>query len=94
MLRKIRSVAVVSAVAFAAFGAMGMKAQEWPPEWTGYHYVWYEDAAKTIVGGEVSDIGCRGFGSNIWVQRAYVPSGYYDTTPIFYCGGWGPGPIE
>lgn len=87
MLARIRSVAVVAAVAFAAVGSMGMTVQEYGPEETGYTYVWYHDAAKTQEGGVVTDYGCGGWGSNTWVQRAYVPSGYYDAYPAFYCDG-------
>jgi hypothetical protein len=87
MLRTIRSVAVVAAVAFAGVGAMGMTAQEYGPEQTGYTYVWYHDAAKTQQGGTVADSGCGGWAGNYWVQRAYVPSGYYDAYPAFYCDG-------
>lgn len=90
MLRRIRSVAAVSAVALAAVGLMGM---DYPPEHTGYTYVWYYDAAKTQYGGTVVDSGCGGWGEHRYVLRAYVPSGYYDTYVAFYCGPSGPEPI-
>lgn len=86
-MRKIRSAAVVAAVAFAAVGSMGMTVQEYGPEETGYTYDWYHDAAKTQYGGTVTDHGCGGWGEHHWVQRAYVPSGYYDAYPAFYCDG-------
>jgi hypothetical protein len=82
---RIRSLAAAAAVAFVAVGSMGMAQQEYGPEDTGYTYVWYYDAAKTQYGGEVTDYGCGGWGGNYWVQRAYVPSGYYDAYPAFYC---------
>jgi len=87
MLRKIQSVAVVAAVAFAAAGSMGMKVQEYSPEDTGYTYEWYYDAAKTQYGGTVVDRGCGGWGEHRYVLRSYVPSGYYDAYPAFYCDG-------
>ncbi|HYC96983.1 hypothetical protein [Brevundimonas sp.] len=90
MLRTIRSVAVVSAVALAALGSMAL---DYPPEYTGYTYDWYHDAAKTQYGGTVTDSGCGGWGEHRWVQRAYVPSGYYDAYPAFYCGEGGMEPI-
>lgn len=93
MTGRIRSIAVVSAIAFAAVATMGMAAQDRPPEETGYTYVWYHDAAKTQEGGTVTDHGCGGWGENRWVQRAYVPSGYYDAYPAFYCGEGGMEPI-
>lgn len=93
MFDKIKSLAVVSAVAFAAVGLSGAATLDYPPEDTGYAYDWYYDAAKTQYGGTVYDSGCAGWGNNRWVQRAYVPSGYYDTTVIFYCGPYGMEPI-
>jgi hypothetical protein len=93
MFNRIRSLAVVSAVAFAAVGLSGAATLDYPPEDTGYAYDWYYDAAKTQYGGTVYDSGCAGWGNNRWVQRAYVPSGYYDTTVIFYCGPYGMEPI-
>lgn len=57
---------------------------------TAYHYVYYADAAKTEYLGEVSDRGCGGWGNNVYVLRANVPSPYYDATPIYVCSGGGP----
>lgn len=79
---RIKSLAVAPAMAFAAVGLTGM---DYPPEQTGYTYVWYHDEAKTQYGGAVTDYGCGGWGGNYWVQRAYVPSGYYDQYAAFYC---------
>ena len=90
---RIRSIAAVSAMALAASGAMGMKAQDRPPEETGYVYEWYHDAAKTQYGGTVVDRGCGGWGEHRYVLRSYVPSGYYDAYPAFYCGEGGMEPI-
>ena len=89
---KIRVKAMlVGAALVAAAGVTTASAQV---DLTGYHYVYYADAAKTEYQGEVSDRGCGGWGANRYVLRAYVPSAYYDTTPIFTCGGTGPEPIE
>lgn len=91
MSGRIRHVAAVAAMAFTAVGVMGMT--DYPPEHTGYTYDWYYDAAKTQYGGTVTDSGCGGWGENRWVQRAYVPSGYYDAYTAFYCGPYGMEPI-
>lgn len=93
MSGRSRHVAAVAAITFAAVGTMGMTVQEYSPEDTGYTYEWYYDAAKTQYGGTVTDYGCGGWGQNRWVQRAYVPSGYYDTYTAFYCGPYGMEPI-
>lgn len=93
MLNRIRSLAAVSAVMLAATGTMGMTVQEYSPEDTGYTYEWYHDAAKTQYGGTVTDRGCGGWGEHRYVLRSYVPSGYYDAYPAFYCGGGGMEPI-
>lgn len=93
MLGRIKHIVAVSAVAFASVGIMGAATVDYGPEDTGYAYDWYYDAAKTQYGGTVYDSGCAGWGNNRWVQRAYVPSGYYDTTVIFYCGPGGMEPI-
>lgn len=91
MHRRIRTLALVTAAAFTAIGTMAF--DDYTPEETGYTYVWYYDAAKTQEGGVVTDYGCGGWGQNHWVQRAYVPSGYYDTYTAFYCGPYGMEPI-
>lgn len=90
MQRRIRTIALAAAAAVAAIGTMAF---DYTPEETGYTYVWYYDAAKTQEGGVVTDEGCGGWGQNHWVQRAYVPTGYYDTYTAFYCGPYGMEPI-
>lgn len=93
MFDRIRSIAAVSAVAFAAVGLMGAATVDYGPEDTGYTYDWYYDAAKTQYGGTVTDRGCGGWGQNRYVLRSFVPSGYYDAYPAFYCGPGGMEPI-
>lgn len=85
----IRVKAVLAAVAvIAALGAPAALAQS--DDLTAYHYVYYADEAKTQYLGEVSDRGCGGWGSNVYVLRAYIPSPYYDATPIYVCSAGGP----
>ncbi len=85
----ISKVKVIAGAAILAFMGSVSQAQGYDPNLTGYSYVYYADAAKTIPLGEVSDRGCGGWGEHRFVLRAYVPSPYYDTTEIFYCGGGG-----
>jgi hypothetical protein len=78
---------LVGAALIAAASVTAASAQV---DLTAYHYVYYADAAKTEYLGEVSDRGCGGWGANVYVLRANVPSPYYDATPIYVCGGQGP----
>jgi hypothetical protein len=91
MSRISRMLAAASAATLAAAASMSM-AQSYP-DLTGYHYVYYADAAKTQYQGEVSDYGCGESGGYVYVVRAYVPSAYYDATPIFWCEGGEIGPV-
>lgn len=85
---KIRVNALLAGAAlFAAVGVTTAFAQV---DLTAYHYVYYADAEKTQYLGEVSDRGCGGFGDNVFVLRANVPSPYYDAIPIYVCSGQGP----
>ena len=93
MIGKFKSVAMVSAMALAAAGTMGM-AQSTNPEMTGYQYDYYADAAKTQYLGTVYDQGCGQVLDYVYVVRAQVPSAYFDQTPIFTCQGGQIGPIE
>lgn len=74
----------------APVAAAGVKTASAQADLTAYTYVYYADAAKTEYLGEVSDRGCGGWGSNVYVLRANVPSPYYDATPIYVCTGSGP----
>ena len=91
MSRISRMLAVASAATLAA--AAGVSMAQSSQDLTGYHYVYYADAAKTQYQGEVSDYGCGESGGYVYVVRAYVPSAYYDATPIFTCEGGEIGPI-
>jgi hypothetical protein len=84
----VRVKAVLAAAAIAA--ALGAPAALAQSDLTAYHYVYYADEAKTQYLGEVSDRGCGGWGNNVYVLRAYLPTPYYDTTPIYVCSGGGP----
>jgi microcystin degradation protein MlrC len=78
---------LAAAAAVAALGAPAAMAQA---DLTAYSYVYYADAAKTQVLGEVSDRGCGGRGDNVHVLRAFIPTPYYDATPIYICTSNGP----
>lgn len=80
-------IVLAAAVAVAAVSAPAAIAQQ---DLTAYHYVYYADEAKTQVLGEVSDRGCGGWGEHVYVLRAYIPSAYFDATPIYTCSGQGP----
>ncbi len=82
---------LAAAAAVAVLGAPVAMAQA---DLTAYSYVYYADAAKTQVLGEVYDRGCGGRGNNVYVLRANIPSPYYDATPIYICTAGGPMPLE
>lgn len=91
MFGKTKSVAAACAVAMVAAGTMGMTQSN--PELTGYQYDYYADAAKTQYLGTVYDQGCGQVLDHVYVVRVWVPSAYFDQTPIFTCEGGQIGPI-
>lgn len=85
------SLALASAVLVtAAFGpAEAVVRQSYDPEAVAYSYSYYADEAKTEYLGEAYDT-CGGSQYNHWVLHPYIPTAYYDQTPMYVCTGMGP----
>lgn len=79
-----------AAVVGAGFGpAEALIRQSWDPSLIAYSYVYYADAAKTQELGRAWD-QCGQSGSNIYVIKPFIPTPYYDETPMYVCAEMGP----
>lgn len=91
-MRNIRrlGVAVAAAAMFTvAVGPAAALVQDWNPDLIAYSYVYYADAEKTQVLGYATD-HCEMSGDMVVVIRPYIPTAYYDQTPMYVCSGMGP----
>lgn len=74
----------------AAVGPAGAAARQlYDPQSIAYRYTYYADAAKTEPLGEAYDT-CGGYEWNYWVLHPYIPTTYYDQTPMYVCTASGP----
>ncbi len=91
-MSKITSFVLAGVVMVTSTAAMAMTQDYsgYDPEQIAYRYDYYADAEKTQYQGTVYDQGCIQSGPYIYVNRAWVPSAYYDATPIYVCQGGGP----
>ncbi|GAA0644920.1 hypothetical protein [Brevundimonas lenta] len=89
-VRKICLAVAAAALTTAAVGpAEALVRQSWDPSMVAYSYVYYADAAKTIELGYAED-QCVASGSSVYVSSPYIPTAYYDRTPMYVCSGMGP----
>ena len=92
-MKRVQTLAIaLAAVATTtvAFGPAEALVQEsWNPSHVAYSYVYYSDAAKTQQLGTAWDT-CRQSGQTIYVIKPFIPTAYYDETPMFVCSGMGP----
>ncbi len=91
-MSKITSVLLAGAVLVGSTAAKAATQDYsgYDPEQIAYRYDYSADAEKTQYQGTVYDQGCVQSGNYVFVQRAWVPSAYYDATPIYVCTGGGP----
>jgi hypothetical protein len=54
-----------------------------------YSYTYYADAEKTEVLGSASDT-CVQSGETVYAAHPYIPTAYYDETPMYVCAQLGP----
>lgn len=92
-MKRVQNLAIaIAAIATTtvAFGpAEALVQSSWDPSLVAYSYVYYADAAKTQQLGTAWDT-CRQSGSTVYVIKPYIPTAYYDETPMFVCSGMGP----
>lgn len=91
-MRNIRrlGVAVAAAAVFTvAVGPAAALVQVGNPDLIAYSYVYYADAEKTQVLGYAFD-RCVTSGNTVYVAHPYIPTPYYDQSPMFYCSEMGP----
>lgn len=82
--------AAAAALVSAAVGpAEALVRQSWDPALVAYSYVYYADAAKTQELGYATD-RCGQSGSWVYVIHPYIPTPYYDQTPMYVCSEMGP----
>lgn len=79
--------AVLTTVAIGP--AEALVRQSYDPLAVAYSYNYYADAEMTEYLGTVGD-RCGGSQYNHWVLHPYIPTAYYDQTPMFVCTGGGP----
>lgn len=91
-MRNIRrlGVAVAAAAVFTvAVGPAAALVQVGYPDLTAYSYVYYADAEKTQVLGYAFD-HCEMSGNTVVVIHPYIPTAYYDQSPMYVCSDMGP----
>jgi hypothetical protein len=89
-VRNLAMAIAATAAATVTFGpAEALVQSSWDPSLVAYSYVYYADAAKTQELGTAWD-RCGGGGSNVYVLKPYIPTAYYDETPMYVCSGMGP----
>lgn len=90
-LRRLTLAVATAALFTTAVGPVqALALQSWDPNLVAYTYVYYADAEKTEVLGYAFDT-CVGVGSSgVVVSRPYIPTAYYDQTPMFVCSSMGP----
>jgi hypothetical protein len=89
-VRKL-ALAIMSVTATTVtFGPVEARVRDsWDPALVAYSYVYYADAAKTQELGTAWDTCSQTF-SNIYVLKPYLPTPYYDETPMYVCAEMGP----
>ena len=82
-------IAALALVSAAVGPAEALIKQSWDPALVAYSYVYYADAAKTQELGTAEDT-CGQSGSYVYVINPYIPTPYYDQTPMYVCSEMGP----
>lgn len=81
---------LAASLATVAVGpAEALVRQSWDPGLVAYSYVYYADAAKTQELGTAAD-SCGQSGSWVYVTSPYIPTPYFDQTPMYVCSEMGP----
>jgi hypothetical protein len=94
-LRKLGLASAVAGLATIAIGPATAAAHtEYYCDWSGcyaiaYSYIWYSDAEKTQPLGHGWDT-CVQSGSTVYAAHPYIPTPYYDETPMYVCAEMGP----
>ncbi|MDP3802928.1 hypothetical protein [Brevundimonas sp.] len=83
------AVATATLVTAAVGPAEALMRQSWDPALVAYSYVYYADEAKTEELGTATD-SCGQSGSWVYVIHPYIPTPYYDQTPMYVCSEMGP----
>lgn len=89
-LRRLTLAATTAILFTTAVGPVqALALQSWDPSMVAYSYIYYADAEKTEVLGHAWDT-CRQSGNHVYVSRPYIPTAYYDQTPMYVCAEMGP----